>query len=354
MSKKIICLTSVCIISVICSIFITFIFQKPLVYATDYPKGVEVIPLEDDSVGGLGMNSVKYNHIRVRDGICIDNMNKPIIVDFYSYGVDKLLQLTVYYDYNQVKFKVGDSEEYVDRYQFEVEDSCEMEIPIRLDENIVHDNNPHKMMIVIEDITDYPDDYPYQNDMPYRTSIIYTSFNLRHDRSVSVDESIFESTFNSELYLADKPEQVYDRKTEEFNTAYKFILNTDYDNETQLNEKTIAYPESSITVNAGEELELMYNINNMFTYVDQYGITNTSTYENALFFINIDGVQTNIDGKPFKVVDLEPYAVSNGKISIQVPEEKGIYDVTGYLTFIPFSKATLGTEPSNSFKIEVI
>ena len=282
----------------------------------------------------LGL-SLSYNDQVIADNeVYIYDTNIPLEVNFSNSGKDRTAILTVYYDYQPVSFKVGSSDEYVYSYIFNIENGNSIHIPILLDENILKDENIHKLTICIQ--TGYN-----ENAVDYENFSNFYGISLNYDIKYqeNANENISTTTFDEEIFKPEKPDDIF-----YFETGINFMLNMDYENKTQKEENLIFFPDKLIKLESGDNLDLMYNIYN-------------TNYENALFFICIDGEQTYIDNKPFKVIQLEPNALSNGKITIQVPEEKGLYDVTGYLIYDPFKKANIDNStvyPSYRFTIEVL
>ena len=353
-NKKII---YILIVVVILSIYLFSLIKPPTddldtsIYNFNYENGVyseeitSLAPVEEGYMSPQVSLFYGDNVIDMKEPlIYMYDTTIPLTYMMGIFGINTNANLTVYYDYLPVKFKVGDSDEYVTHYAFDVEDGQGVFVPITLDESLPKDSNMHTITFVYE--VGYGKHVPSDELFPSSSYGMALRYNLKYNENT--DESSLNNTFSSDLYEPEQPDRTYS------SNGAGFVINTDYIGFKQPDDDSMLLPPTHIQVNANQQIPFMYNIGNPTDYMDNEPMESP---ENCLFFLQLNGEPILVDGEPFKVVELQADMLSTGQFTITAPTEPGLYDLTGYAVYNPFEPISL--ESKNivlcpRFTIEVI
>lgn len=242
---------------------------------------------------------------------------ETVNLEFGVAGSSPTVIMRLYYDYQQIDFKLAKEETYIHEYVFKMEDGTKTKIPVLLEQDkIISDNKIHKLLITFT--TGYHQkamDFDRVTD-EYGISLIYDVVStLEHDGEVYIP---FE-------YEAIMPEHNFDKNIS------NLVFNFDYENSEQFSSGGIRNPLPKFEAERGTSLPMMYNI-----------MKNGA--DSALLLLTLNYNQINIDGEAYKLIHLDgKEGTANGEINFDVPNETGDYDIIGYVFLRPFEKIGEGS-----------
>lgn len=249
-------------------------------------------------------NSNKANRI-----LHIEDLNDPITLKFNNNGKARNFILTVYYDYEQIPFKISKINQYNDHFQFELDDGYEIELPLFLPTDLEMSGN-HKLLLsftIGHDI--HAKDIPTQSDW-YGTNIVY-------DLVYDIDDLTFVD------------HAIYEPPTKTIDLTYSFTLNEDF-TYSILDTEILPNVNKVISINSGENLKLIYNVSTL-----------GNDTEKLLLLATIGFEQVNIDGEKYKLLQVPKGVTGFGEIELTAPEEPGLYEVIALAVYNPFDKINL-------------
>jgi len=238
--------------------------------------------------------------------ICMEDEEDPIYVTCSYIGPTTTLTLSVYYDYQQIPFRVGEKEDKVDTYSFQLNNREEIKVPMILD-GLTSDEERHKLLFSVIGASDRHmselEEVADCVNITHLCDLIYKE-NQTDKMSFTLSKSTPERMFRC-------PE------------ARNLVLNTDYENQELQKNGYPALPKSVYPCKAGSTLELMYTLRGV------------ETSETGLIFVTTDYEQVEINGKDSLLFAVNTEDVCTGRLSIKVPEVPGLYDEIGYAVFDP-------------------
>lgn len=262
----------------------------------------------------------------------LSDINNPILLSLNQSGRDRTMVITIYFDYEPVQFRVGNSKEFSTHYVFDFDDSTGVDLPIYLDPTIPVDDFTHKLMFDI--IAGYGE-YAYDKEQLSNRLGMTTLYDL------SFTEQAYkrESTLRNPRYELTEPENYF-----KF-TNVDLMLNTDFSN-SLVKEKRFEYPNKLYQVKADSQFELMYNVSNRLKHQD------------GILMLTVNFERTAINNQDFIYINLKNDHTSNGKITFQTPKKPGFYEVIGYFVFDPYNytsgRKSDTASTSYRFTLEVI
>ncbi|MBQ1787092.1 MAG: hypothetical protein II005_10295 [Turicibacter sp.] len=284
---------------------------------TNYFEGYDTVY----SVGVSNQNS--DTDLKNNQQLAVTNLSEPFNFYFRNQGKDRKMVMTVYYNYEQIDFKLNLEDDYTNQYVFDIKDGELIEETLYLDSTIEMNECMNKLMISFtsgydthqSDLDTYPTD-------EYGVTVIYDLF--------------FTNIFNEDngKVCVERTEPSIPTNVFQDFVSLPLIINMDYENKLQ-NQKLIAVPESVLQVQSNEKINLMYNISNI-------------EFDSALIILTVGFEQTNINEKIYEVVELnQSNSVFNDSFEFVAPSEPGKYEVIAYLVHDPF-KTMQSTDLSNS------
>lgn len=273
---------------------------------TNYFEGYDTVY----SVGVSNQNS--DTDLKNNQQLAVTNLSEPFNFYFRNQGKDRKMVMTVYYNYEQIDFKLNLEDDYTNQYVFDIKDGELIEETLYLDSTIEMNECMNKLMISFTSGYDTHqsdlDTYPTNE---YGITTIYDLFftNNFEEGNDKVDAA------SSEPII---PKNVFQDFVSE-----PLIINMDYENKLQ-NQKLISVPEKNLQVQPNEKVNLMYNISN-------------SESNLALMILTVGFEQVKINNKYYEVIELnESNSVFNDSFDFVAPSEVGKYEVIAYLIYDPF------------------
>lgn len=244
--------------------------------------------------------------------LAVTDLSEPFNFYFKNEGKDRKMVMTVYYNYEQVDFKLNLDENYTNQYVFDVKDGEVIEETLYLDSKINVNDCMNKLMIsFVSGYDTHQSDLDTYPTNEYGITTIYDLFftNNFEEGNDKVDAA------SSEPII---PKNVFQDFVSE-----PLIINMDYENKLQ-NQKLISVPEKNLQVQPNEKVNLMYNISN-------------SESNLALMILTVGFEQVKINNKYYEVIELnESNSVFNDSFDFVAPSEVGKYEVIAYLIYDPF------------------
>lgn len=241
-----------------------------------------------------------------------DEVIKISYGNFDESGGNNNIVMKVFYDYKTIDFKLADTDTYVSEHTFDLESGKKIDIPILLDEDSIEfDQNIHKLLVTfttgyhqnVSDFDSVTDEYGIDAVYDVIHNLDYQNKTMPYSYDYLLPEDNFEQSYS------------------------KLIFNTDYENVTPNSEfGGILNPTPSLNVKRSSDLDLMYNLEK-------------NGSDNALLIMTLNFAQVNINDKYAELIKLDgKEGTANGKISINVPDTPGKYEVIGYVVHNPFDK----------------
>lgn len=293
----------------------------------NYETQVSNIPQEEVEYGaGYGMQVNKKNskeNSQKNGQITMKTPQDQLEVEFKNRGNSGKYILKVFYDYEEIKFKAGEKEEYSTSYIFELESMKSIKIPFKLQEEINNDRNSHKMTIGI-----YASPEKNAKTLKEMTNI----FGATLDYELLFNKSGGKISLKQKKY---KPMKLLDIEYQ------GLMINNDFKH----SDKDAKYPPQSIKVSKGEKVKLAYR---------------AGKYENVedyLILSMLDWKQVKMDGKPYKLLNIGPSKMGYGTFYFTAPKKPGLYEFTSFIILDPTKNKSENnfalSESAYRFTIEV-
>lgn len=269
----------------------------------------------EEEYSSFSMKASYKNEVIINNQINMTDFSIPLEIEFESIGKDREVNLSLFYDFMQIPFKITQEGEYATSHKFNISNGESQKITVYLSDEILKvDEDIHKLLISFVAGSDV--NASSIEGIPSNHYGIHKVLDIIYDNS-STDKKMFNNNLKFEKAL-----NYY-----QFNSL-EVILNMDYENEFQ-KDNIIAAPEKEYTVQSGDEFELMYNISNI------------GDYNNALLLTTIGFEQTTInETNLFQLIELNEHETANGKISLLAPDKPGKYDIIAYVVYNPLEKLT--------------
>lgn len=242
----------------------------------------------------------------------IDDINDSISLKFNNNGKTRNFILTVFYDYQQIPFKISDDNNYDISYKFELDTGKEIELPLYLSEDVDKDNGIHKLLISFTIWYDI-----HAGD--YEDKSTWYGYSQTYDVIYNENEMFIDTPNNITHTDIDKT----------IDLMYNFEINKDYAYSI-LESNILPSMETLITTNKNDEVKLMYNVS--ATEIDT---------EDLLILLTVDFNQTIINNKPYELIKLPKGKTGIGEINFMAPDKEGKYEVIAYLIYNPFQQNQL-------------
>jgi hypothetical protein len=233
----------------------------------------------------------------------IADIDEPITIKFNNNGKNRNFSLTVFYDYEQIPFKITEDGTINDIYTFTLDDSYEIELPLFLPNNI-EKSGSHKLLVSFSigydihamDLEDFSDWYGMSK--------------------------IYDVTFGGEADFSDK-KIVYEKPFNIVDRTLNLLLVPDMGPEIMnINIDTLP---KVIEVKGGTPFNLTYRIS-------------TDNSEKVLLLVTVGFRQIKIDDSSYKLFKFEKSKTCYGDIQLTAPEEIGLYEVIALKVQNPFEK----------------
>lgn len=267
----------------------------------DWESSVGLDVYNENSFNTEDENSNKANKI-----LYIENLNDPITLKFNNNGKKRNFIVTVYYDYEQIPFKISETNDYDLHYKFELDDGYEAELLLYLPRDLKMEGN-HKLLIsftIGHDIN--AKDISGQSD--------WYGMNAVYDIVYDINDVEFIDY------------HTYEKATKTIDQTYRFTLNEDF-HYSILDTNILPHVNKVITIKPGEKLNLMYHASTL-----------GSDAEKILLLATIGFEQVNIDGKKYKLLEIPTGETGIGEIALTAPEQPGFYEVIALAVSNPFAK----------------
>lgn len=272
---------------------------------------VEETPISNSTIEngyGLDVDNVNSTEETEKKGLLIlSNLKDVINVKINNVGRDREFVLKVFYDYNEIPFKVEGEEEFKNEHFFNLSDNYQADLPIHLPSSIKPDQKAHKLLFFL-----YPGPNIHEKDIKARTA---------HSNMVLNYDVLFNLNQNNPQFNEDNE---YEKPLEQFDVQYQgIVINQDLKNEGK-DLSLVKYPPYNLKVKKDEDLTLAYTLG---------GYADTTKF---LMVLTIDWKQWNIDNKPYKLLNIKESKLGHGTFTIKTPTKPGLYEVTAYLVKDPF------------------
>jgi len=269
------------------------------------PKAVEVAAEEY----GFEMEIKNNNKTNIADTLLIDKLDDTLYLNFKNNYIDGEFLFTLFYDYKQIDFKIGDLS-YKGKYQFNLKKGEQISIPFKLPENIETDEYIHKLLasVVIA---------PNSHEKKLKLNSDFYGMVMDYEinyQQVKTGNSIARPNLNditTDTQLIDL----------EFGSA--IMLNQDFNKSTNM----AKYPPHVINTNKGNNIKLAYRAGTTYE-AQQY-----------LLMVLVDWKQAKINNELFQLINIEDLnKVGFGTLNLQVPKKTGEYEVVAFLIPNPFNQ----------------
>lgn len=273
------------------------------------------------SVGLSLYNENSTESLKNDDTLYITDMHLPIIAKFNSNGKIRDFVMTVYYDYEQIDFQIGEDGISDKEYIFTLEDGYEITLPIYLPEEIEKDG-AHKLLVSFCIGSDV-------HAMNLEEFSNWYGFQKVYDVVFDVENTTF-----VEITDFNAPDKTVD-------LLYSFSLNQDY-SYSIIDTQIMPHPPKVLNAKCGETVDLMYNISNNVA-----GVVNNGE---VLIIVSVGFKQVTIDGELYKLLTIPDGKTGMGDLKIQAPQDPGYYEVIAYAITNPFTKNTFDNNISSELQ----
>lgn len=321
--------------NVICLLLLLFLTACGDDSGAKSPATSEFIPTIENFEGSVFSATIATESTRnagqIGSGLVLQNIDEPVEITFGQSGRDRNFGLTIYYDYEPIEFKVGESEQYADRYEFSIKDFQQINMPVCLSENgVVMDNRCHFLTFVF---TPSPDEHAKdKKSFTYDSAQVY-NYNL-YFGNYDEEKEFVDSKYS--LNAADKYAP-YESTPLMLNTANNEAMNSD----------EVYLPNKCYSVDAESLFEMNYVVSNL-----------GGNSETAAIFLEIGNEHIDINGQEYVYVDFNDEMMAIDKLTFTTPENPGVYDVIGFVVYDPFLDVNdnLNQLPETSvrFSLEII
>lgn len=268
-------------------------------------------------------NSYKANHT-----LYISDLTKPITVMFNNNGKDRKFIMNVYYDYEQIRFKINSNGKFDQKYIFNLDDGYEIELPLYLPQNLTKSGS-HKLLITFCIAPDL-----HSSDLN-QTIDWYGSATIQ-DIIFSPENINFDSTKEFEV-----PKNL-------IKSSYNYTLNQDYDYSI-LKTKILPNPPVVFTVKPNQKFKLIYNVSS----------PSAKESSQVLLLTTIGYKQVLINNRPYLLLKLPKGSTGIGEMELTAPDKPGLYEIISYSVCSPFNKfdgkdlLSFNIEASQRFTLKV-
>jgi len=259
-------------------------------------------------------NNNSNRNLKSQNLLLVSDVSTPIYFEFSQIGSSSKVIMNVFYDYNQVTFKVADKD-YSDNYIFNIINGNKIKIPVYLKNAVLqNDDKIHKLFVTF---TSSPDRHALDYDLPTD----FFGINGVYDIVYTLDykNEVYRNFNNKNIIV---PDNNFEKN------SGNLILNTDYENTEQNSSNGgILKPKVSLESSEGTPLKLMYNFSKLNS-------------ENCLLLITIGFAPTTINGNDYyQLIKLDgDNGTANGSIEVTTPDKSGLYEIIGYIVHNPFNK----------------
>lgn len=259
----------------------------------------------------LGVESNKTKQMiknaQVEGRILMDVSDDTLEVSFSNNSDNEHFILKVFYDYEEVSFKIlNDSvdDKFDTSFVFNLEQTKTIEIPIRLSSDILKENDQsHKLTVGV-----------------------YVSPE-KHAKNVEKMTDFYGMTMDYELFFGESGEIILNKSKSNVLKTFDDVpfQGVMINQERNISEplESIPFPPYSIKAKKGEEIELT-NFVNVFNYLPEEEV------ENYLILSMLDWKQIKMNGQPYLLLDANE-GTDYGVFSITAPEKAGLYEFVAFI-----------------------
>lgn len=245
------------------------------------------------------------------------------LIFFFEASRDMYMDISFYYDYQQVQFSIDDKNTYSSNQSLQIKKDESITFPFFLSDDISTDQFSHSLVLIL---VIGADQHTSQKDIASFTS--HSSDAYRYQ--INYPES-------AQLYTPDfttiSPENTTELK------GSGLYLNTDFDNQSE-KEGLVLFPELNYIISPDEKFNLRYYVG-----IPENVLKNTTDKVNAVFLITGKYEQLKINNSSFVVIETEPSDyIRYGDIELSIPNEPGQYEILGYLFINPFETDEIGLD----------
>jgi hypothetical protein len=231
----------------------------------------------------------------------MDTPQDTLEVSFSNNTSSEQFICKIFYDYEEVKFKVLNQSTFDTSFVFNLKEANSINIPFQLDKAILRDNKSHKLTIGI-----YAS--PEKNA---KTRKLMTNF-----YGMTMDYEVYYETSGK---ISLKKQESKTIKTLDNINFEGLVINNKISNKSD----EVLFPPYSIKVKKGEKIELAYFTN----------LTNSipETVENYLILSMLDWKQIQMSGHPYLLLDQSSLSTDSRTFYITAPDKEGLYDFTAFI-----------------------
>ena len=255
-------------------------------------------------LAGLTLGLVNDHELSHWSVVFLDNITDNLNVQFANLTErDSEYILKLFYDYEEIPFKVDGGDIWLESYVFTLNSMSSMVIPINLKEDL-HFENSHFLTVAV---LTAPNVHAVDLDMMSNSYGVCMTFELTNRNGTR--QANAKPTAQESMAFLELPFQ-------------GLMLNLDFDAK---DDNQVLFPPKEIRAKSDETVKLAYRVGN---------------YENTddvLFIVLVDWQPQIINGKPFVHITNKPGYISYGVIEITIPSEKGKYEITGFVDYSPFA-----------------
>lgn len=240
------------------------------------------------------------------DFFIMENPQDKLTIFFENFYTDGEFVLNLFYDYQQLEFKV-DNQEQSKNYYFELGENESISIPVTLSDEIIADDLPHKLLasIVVA---------PNSHEKELKLNSDYYG--------IVIDYEIEYGNYNA-LNNYNQQFEIVQPKLIEIPFGSALMINDDFN----ANTKVANYPPHSLSVKPNEEVTLAYRA----------GPEENAT--NYLLTVLLDWKQALINNEPFQIIKIpDSTKVGYGTFTFIAPNDPGDYELIAYLIPEPFTR----------------
>jgi hypothetical protein len=292
--------------------------------------------LSDPSKTVFGVSATSKSSARegrIGHNIVLQDIEEAIIASFWHTGKDRKMQLSVYYDYVAVPFRVGTYGEYKYNYEFDIKMNMKIQIPLYLSETTETDSLVHRIIFVF---TPGYDEYAKDKDSVSFNSSTVQMYQLHYGNYQDDEDAEYVDFYHE-----------YENSSNNFSQqTLPLMLNTSDTDYSNIDSTGIPLPQK------------FYKLSNV-SYLDMDCIVGNTTepVQTALVFVQVGGKAAKVNGKDFIVVNLDSFPMTVCDITFELPTEQGLFDIIGFVVYEPFSYMMYGEtsfpQVSNRFTIEI-
>jgi len=224
-------------------------------------------------------------------------------------NVDRNFVLKLFYNYEEVDFSVVGTEEYSKEFLFTLPSANQVEMPIRLDQNLTTSNSISKLTVAV---------FMAPERFAMQERKLFEDFNLG---LVLNFEIVY---YNDSELVLNFPSVEPSLRILEAYGIHGLGINQEFNPPGY----AIYVPENPLMVSTGEEIEFGFVTNSTNWNYDQVNVA-----EDYVIIVLLDWQQQPVNGQPFLLVNgsPEPDIGDHGRFYITAPQDAGFYEMIAFL-----------------------